>query len=720
MDYQPWTKNKPNQMILAKLDYSHTYVTGTQTNGQVFISLIDATTGQPVDGDNVIISYQQNINGAIENGTVTIPGQSSAIYTGLLRDTASGYFTTFTITNVGTVPNPAPPVNACDLTINYINVNKPESAPGAADAQITINATSSYGPILYSNDFGATYQASPTFTGLTGGLVQPVVKDSNSLGCTAQSTATIPVLSNLLTSDPSVTLTGGNISRWNAAFNPVVFTYQRKDFEVTAVELDTLSGNASISVNCDTSLIATAITANNQAIANAALLDIVLINNNPVYIYINTGAYTGTYQVNSVSDTGQLIINTTYISTATGFININLLRPYYQVRTQITYQDPISGQQNIIISTNRPDNTGLTKADISNFLQSLLRAKDSSTFTQINYRDSNLSASYQIAYAEYWDGKLSGTQILSYVPITNPYYALYAAKQLGDRYGGNLAAYVPFLSVTDNTQLALWVTDFAEPAYSNGYPFDISFIYSDDLVGLQLYCQLVQLDINRNPLAGGPQTSYLLNDDGSWLLNQDGSKFIIANQTSVSTSIPGQLGLNRLLINTSFDSDVYFFTLALMYNDSEGIPHTITQTQTIRIDDAVDEQSVYLRWIGLTGCWNYYRFVYNQEVSLDVQNAVIIKNYVSDWESQDGIEDVIGKSAGQKIKVMAEDLSVADIKGLQAIKYSPKVQMLVNKNPVKWQTIVLNTATFSEYETLNGQAPFSVTFNLPSINIQTQ
>ena len=184
--------------------------------------------------------------------------------------------------------------------------------------------------------------------------------------------------------------------------------------------------------------------------------------------------------------------------------------------------------------------------------------------------------------------------------------------------------------------------------------------------------------------------------------------------------MPGQLGLNRLLINANFSSDVYYFTLALMYNDNGGVAHTVTQTQIVRVDDAIDEQSVYLRWVGLSGCWNYYRFVYNQEVSLDVQNAVIIKNYVSDWENQDSIEEVIGKSAGQKVKVMAEDLSVADIKGLQSIKYSPKVQMLINKNPVKWQTIVLNTATFSEYETLNGQAPFSVTFNLPGINIQTQ
>jgi len=706
-------------MIIAKIDYSNTYVTGTRVNGQVFISLFDAVTGQQTNGDNVIISFTQDINGTIINGQATIAGQSAPIYTGLISDSnpSHPYFTNFQITNVGTVPNPAPPVNACNLVINYISIVSPESAPGAADAQITISATSSYAPIMYSLD-NVTYQSSATFSGLTGGLKTVYVTDAN--GCNTSSSITIPVLNNLLVSDPSVRLTGGNISRWNAAFNPIVFTYQRKDFEVTDVNLDTASGNAAVSVNCDTTLIANAIAANNQALANAALLNIVLINNNSVYVYINAGPYIGVFQVNSVPSTGVLIINKQFATTAAGFININILRPYYQVRTQITYIDPLSGQQNAIISTNRPDNTGLVRADLSSFLQSLVQAKDASNFTQINFRDTNLSASYQIAYAEYWDGKLTSGQTLPYLPVANPYYVVYAAKQLGQRYGGNLTAFVPFKTVTNTSQLAQWVTDFAEPAYSNGYPFDIGFIYSDDLVGLQLYCVLTPLDINGNPVTDGPaQTSYLLNDDGSWLLNQDGSKLIIANQTSVTMAVPAQLGLNRLLVNATFAPDVYYFTLSLNYTVGTTVT-TVTQTQSVRIDNAIDEQSVYLRWIGVTGSWNYYRFVYNQEVTLDVQNAVIIKNYVFDWENQDGIEEVIGKSAGQKMKVMAEDLSVNDIKGLQSIKYSPKVQMLVNKNPVKWQTIVLNTATFSEYETLNGQAPFSVTFNLPSINIQTQ
>ena len=708
-------------MIIAQIGPGNTGVNGTRIDGEIVISLFDAATGQPTNGDNVIVSYTQNINGNITESQATISGQSLSIYQGEISnsDPANGFYTKFQIDGVSQQPDPSPPVNQCDLKINFITVDQPESAPGAGNAQITINASSSYGPILYSNDFGATYQASPTFTNLGGGLAQPVVKDSNSLGCTDQSTVTIPVLSNLLVSDPSVTLTGENISRWSAAFNPIVFSYQRKDFEILAIEQDTLTGNAAVSVNCDVSPIATAIAANAQATANAAALNIVLTNLNPIYVYINAGSYIGNYQVLSVSDTNRLIINTTFTTAATGFININLLRPYYQIRTQITYQDALTGVTNNIISTNRPDATGLVKADISNFLQSLLRAKDDSNFTQLCYRDSNLCASYTIAYAEYWDGKLASGQTLTYIPVTTPYYALYAAKQLGNKYGGNLAAYVPFPSVTDSTQLAQWITDFEEPAYTNGYPFDISFIYSESVAGLPVYCELTPLDINRNPIDGGPQTSYLINNDGSSLLTEDGGGLVIANQTTVNTSISGQVGLNRILINASFGSNVYYFNLMLNYA-IENTTHTITQTQTVRIDNAVDENSVYLRWVGLTGSWNYYRFVYNQEVSLDVQNAVIIKNYVFDWENQDSIEEVIGKSAGQKIKVMAEDLSVADIKGLQSIKYSPKVQMLISGNPVKWQTIVLNTATFSEYETLNGQAPFSVTFNLPSINIQSQ
>ncbi|MDB4926786.1 hypothetical protein [Mucilaginibacter sp.] len=688
--------------LIANIAFANTHTSpdgATDYADDVYINIIDAATGLPTDGNNVVITYLINENGVNTTRDITIAGQRSAtidagIITQRTPDGVGGFTTTYsktyTIINISNAPDPAPPVNSCDLLITNVDIDRSESAPGAGDAQITVHATSSYLPLQFSLD-NITFQSSNIFTGITGGLKTVYVTDANSVGCAANLQVNIPVLSRLLISDPSATI-GDNISRWNAAFNPVVFTYQRKDFEVISVISDSLTGNAKFIVN-----------ANLTGVLNDDL------------VYINTGSYKGTYKIKT-DTVNSLILNTPYTTTATGYININRLRPYYKLLTDITYQDPETNQEKTIRSTNRPDNTGLIKADLSNFLQSIVRVKDESDFTKLNFRDDNLSASYQIAYAEDWD---NNPQPDNWVTIADPYYVVYAAKQLAERYGGNLAAYVPFASVITGIPLARWITDFAEPVYSNGYPFDIGFIYSESLLGLNLYYELTLLDINRNPLSGQPLTNALLNDNGTWLFNEDGSKLIIANQTISNGPLSDQLGLNRLLINSNFPAVAYYFTITLKYDNENG-PNTVTQTQTIRIDDAVDERSVYLRWIGLSGSWNYYRFVYNQEVSLDVQNAIIIKNYVSDWENQDSIEEVISKTAGQKMKVMAEDLSVADIKGLQSIKYSPKVQMLVNKNPVKWQTVVLNTATFSEYETLNGQAPFSVTFNLPSINIQTQ
>jgi hypothetical protein len=667
------------------------------TTGDVYILVTDEN-GDPANGDNIIVTVAYNDTGDVENTDYTVAGQSLKIYSGVLSrkdvtDSAPFDLRTFAVVNsapAASTPNPS----VCNAAINSVSIDQKESSPGAADGQVTINASSSYGPIQYKIDSGS-YQSSSIFTGLTGGAHVAYITDANT--CTASLSFTMPVLNNLLIADPSVDLGNGNISRWSAAFNPVVFTYQRKDIEVTGISQDSETLKPIISLN--------------------ALVGSVTVGE---LVYLNAGAYKGIYAVLQVYE-NSLLIDTPYSSSTsnTGFMNSNSLRPYYKIITKITYQDKLSGQQQTITATNRPDTTGLVKADFSNFLQSLLQAKDDSDFTQSNFRDDNLAASYQIQYAESWDDSTVSGYTSDFIAVTNPYYVVYAAKQLGQRYGGNLAAYVPFASVTDSSQLAQWITDFSEPAFSTGYPFDIDFIYSEYLLGLNIYCEIIPLDINRNPLSGDSISADLLNEDGSWLLNQDSSKFIISGQTVSDTILPAQLGLNRLLINNNFPPGTCYFTLALKYDDS-GTTHTITQTQSIRIDDAVDENSVYLRWIGLSGAWNYFRFVYNQEISLDVQNATIIKNYVSDWENQDGIEEVIAKDAGQKMKVMAEDLSVNDIKGLQSIKYSPKVQMLINKNPVKWQTIVINTATYSEYETLNGQAPFSITFNMPSINIQTQ
>jgi hypothetical protein len=677
----------------------------------VYISVYDTSTGQLTNGDNMSVTYNQIVNGYTTTHTVTIPGQQVLIFKGPPDIGNSWSFISQTDdTNIG------PPVTRCDLAINYINVDKPESAPGAFDGQITVSASSSYLPILYSKD-NINFQPGNVFAGLPGGLLEIYIKDANPLGCIVQQAVTIPVTQSLLISDPSVSLTGGNISRWSAAFNPIIFTYQRKDFDVTGVTLDSVTGNAKIAVNGSTSAISAAVANNKAVINNAKIQGITLVNTLSIYVYINAGPYIGVYNVTD-TDGNSFIINTPYNGTASGYVNINFLKPYYKIFTYISYHDPLTGTNTTIRSVNRPNAEGVTQADISSLLQSLLRIQDTSTYTLTNYQDTNLSASYTIQYQEQYDDINAPGNVITSTPISiaEPYYITYTARQLQSKNGGNMAEYVPF----PTGQQAKWITDFAEPAYSLNYPFDLSFIYGETLAGLQLYYQITMLDINRQPLPGNTITSSLLNEDGSWLLNQDTSKMIIAAQSLSNTPVPQHIGLNRLLINTAFPDNAWYFTISLYYNDVNNNPVQVTKLQTVRIDHTPDINSVYLRWVGLTGSWNYYRFIYNQEISLDVQNATIIKNFITDWENQQGVEEVISKDAGQKMKVSAEDLSVADIKGLQSIKYSPKVQMLVSANPVKWQTVVINTATYSEYETLNGQAPFSVTFNMPSINIQTQ
>jgi hypothetical protein len=266
---------------------------GYFTKSKVYAQIVD-DSGNPANGNNAIIEYSVNENGAITTEHKTIAGQSMLLYYGVVEkatDDGFGnvtvYYTkTFGFATVLGSPDPSPPVNFCDLYIDAITVNKKESAPGAADGQITVTASSSYLPLHYSLD-NTTFQTSNIFTGLTGGLKTVYVTDSNTAGCSANRVVTIPVLNSLLVSDPSVTV-GGNISRWNAAFNPIVFTYQRKDFEVTSVEVDSATGKAKV-------------------FANTNLTGIVAKD----FVYINTAIYKGVFSV--ISNTGNaLIIDTPY------------------------------------------------------------------------------------------------------------------------------------------------------------------------------------------------------------------------------------------------------------------------------------------------------------------------------------------------------------------------------------------------------------------------
>lgn len=670
----------------------------------VSINITDSASGNPVNGNNIIVNYTQFIDpGPATAENAIIPGQSIEIFSGLYN--ANDHWI-ITSTSAGTIsPNPG----TCDLKINSITPTV-ESAPGAHDGTITILATSSNGPIQYSLD-NVNFQTSNVFTGLAGGsgtvhvidsLDIPVVSGTPFV-CTDSLAFTVPTATSLLISDPSIDLGSGNISRWNAAFNPVYFTYHRKDFLITGItQAQDGSGNILVAVNNNVSAVLAHTT---QVILNTT------VQVPGSFVYIKTANYSGVFEV-MTTNSNSLILNCQWVANdGAGFININQLFPYYQINTQITYVNAITGKFVTITSKNTPDSTGLCICDFKNLLQSILEAKDFSIYNLINYRDMQLSGSYTVKYAPVWTGKTP-----TWITLTYPYYVIFAAKQLQDHGGGNLLDYVPFQQAF---QLAKWLADFINPVYNNGFPFDLGFIFSEYMVNLNVFYKITLLDINQNPLTSQTVVpAFLLNESGTFILNQDASKFIIASQSLVNTPIVQHVGLNRLLINFIPPATCWFFKVQIQYNPVSGTTVDLMQPIVCRIDQNTTDRSVYLRWIGLTGSWNYYRFVYNQNVTLDVADATIVKNYVFDWQNSDTIEDVLNKNAGHKMAVSAENISVDDINGCLGIKVSPKVQMWVGG--VKWQTVIVQTGTFAEYDTMLDQGGFNVVFALPSLNIQFQ
>lgn len=673
-------------MIIASWIIANPVVDGGgNTDGDIYILLTDSVTGLPVNGDNCTVYYyttEDGIPGVVEH-SVIIPGQSILISSGRVANFYGPPYT-FGISIVRVDESTVTSPSYCDADLINIEINQQESAPGADDAIITINATSSFAPITYSLD-GITYQSSSTFTGLSGGAKTAFIKDANN--CEDTLDFFIPISADVFISGPEYEVSPGNVSRWNAAFCPIVFTYQRRDFGINSITEN--AGYIDADINADMSTISEG--------------DL---------IYIKATGYDATGRV--LSKTGNVVqIDIPYIADQTdGFANINLLRKNYRILTRITYTDPDTAIEKTIVSTNTPDSTGLVKADISTFLQTILRTKDESTFTELNYRDNNLSASYTVEYAAVWNG-----QSAEYTAITDPYYITFTGSKLGQQQGRNMNQYVPFPTVPSSSLLAKWVTDFERPSYSNGFPFDIGFIYSENITGLQIKASLQTLDINGDPI-GEAVDYFLLNDDESFIINVDTSKYIISRGAILDEDLPEKIGLNRLLIYQDFADNVYSLKLFLYYMDGDTVVK-ITEDKYIDIEKACDTP-MYMRWIGLNGCWDYWKFTWNQDVQLDVQNATIIKDFVSNWVTQTNIEKVISKSASEKVVVYADSVPVGKIQGIQAIKYSPEVQLLVNLNPPIFHTVVLNTATFMEYSTHWNAANLSVTFNKPSINIQNQ
>lgn len=510
---------------------------------------------------------------------------------------------------------PDPP--QCDLAITLAVVN--ETSANANNGQVTITGTSTFGPIQYSID-GINYGFANVLTNLAPGNYTIYAKDANA--CAVTKPFSIEAYNNPIEGGfngglPQVEVSAGNISRWNAAYNPVV--------------------------------------------------------------------------LNFVNDPDPAKKN-------------------FRIEVEIT------SAQGLITGSWSPDIAGKTRCDISAYLQALVNAMDRYQYDVLNWRDIDRAASYTIRYREVWDGDSS-----VWYSAPQPLYVTYSAKQLGDKYGGNMAEYVPFASEPNPDLKAKFLTAFKEPTFWYGLPYDNSFILSENVIGTPIKLRTTSLDINRNPI-GEASNAFILNNDAGYILSSGLGRLIIqegALPPVANDGILEQLGINRLGVPGGNPAAGVAYYQRQLYTGSDEAPNFITQPLILEVQRHCNGPYVYLKWLNTLGGWDYWRFGYDNIKQLTTSNDITVDRNVFDWENDETIADVIRKSSIRKIS-MGVSVNDTKVEGLESLYNGIKAQMLVNANPYKWQTVIVNVGTFQTKKARAAITEFKLTINLPETNIQRQ
>lgn len=381
-------------------------------------------------------------------------------------------------------------------------------------------------------------------------------------------------------------------------------------------------------------------------------------------------------------------------------------KPLFRLEIQITY-----GTKEIVGSWSADEN-GNVRADISMFLQSLVNAKDSFAYDSNAWLDNNRFYKFDIGYRETYTNENP-----PFDELDNDVYVVYAAKQLGDKYGGNMAQYVTFSEQPNPDYKAKFLNESQRVKFWPGLPFDVSAIISEDLAGENISLSITSYN-NSGQIIAEPIDSLILeNQVNTIAANSTGA--LIASTALLPTEsfdLPTVAGVYRLMIPAIPSQDVKYLMLQI-FNANQSI------TQTLRVDVSFPcdkDPYVYLKWINKLGGWSYWRFGYRQDISVDTSNDTQIRRSVFDYENDDTILDIVKKSAKRKIQFGADGINTDFVPLLESLATSVKVMLLVSSDPIKWQTVILSTGSFGIYQTRSNKFQVQFTVSLPDINIQGQ
>ena len=279
-----------------------------------------------------------------------------------------------------------------------------------------------------------------------------------------------------IVSEPKITHTSGDASRWLMSQNPLIFKFQRKDLTILSItDLGTSQRLTFLS--------------------------------SPHWISVGDSVYYGNSIQNNDGEYLVTVVNAAlnYIEIATsltlgplGFVNDTTNLQNYHVALNIYKWIGVGSIGDTIANAKYYDDpTGLITADLREYLEPLLDISFPSFFgvaTKHEKRDHDFSFTFAAGFVQ------------NVFPPVSPVLFLYdtrnwvykASAQLGDQFGQNMRRYMtyPALATLTAEGLMHFNSMFDEPYYFDGYPFALSFIYSEKEITNLINRHIQWLDIN--------------------------------------------------------------------------------------------------------------------------------------------------------------------------------------------------------------------------------
>ncbi len=273
-------------------------------------------------------------------------------------------------------------------------------------------------------------------------------------------------MSLTVTQYPHAEVNGIN-TRWNAVHHPITYTVQRRD-QAVQIRFSNASGDTYINTV--------------GAIDTSAVIG--------EYIqYIEPNGTVHVLQILNASTNSMQVSGSLMGTVAGGAVNY-LSRQGYYLETEVFHVD----ESNTYISLGKMKHITSKDATIEINVHTWLKSKatfpNSFGHDQINKAMFGEGGKYAIRFVEYYDGK--GHIVGQLFDID---YWTNSAKQVGDIHGSNMGEYVPTIDDTRPSQ-AKFMTAFERLTYFEGFPFSLTFIYSDNIANNQITREEERFDLN--------------------------------------------------------------------------------------------------------------------------------------------------------------------------------------------------------------------------------